>query len=233
MDIPDFKAGMRLMASQLNRLADQVRASRVISFVGGTVNQGPGGVSLVANPFPSRGAGGTLTSNFPFKILGAPPAEQQTAPRLQVYSESRILEDARGDLGTFDAGSFEPFDFPELQSVIYIEVEFDVDMKAVHFKIGDTISTSGYWASYPDPVERDDTATGVNYKRQKYLYVALAEVVLESDDREGAVYDVDGEKRKVVQLVKTDLCMVWTVLGGMSARIAMPWAGPSMLLPPA
>ena len=61
MDLPEFRAGMRLMASELNRLADQVRASRVISFVGGTVNQGPGGTSLVANPFPSRTSGGTTT----------------------------------------------------------------------------------------------------------------------------------------------------------------------------
>jgi hypothetical protein len=65
MDLPEFRAGMRLMASELNRLADQVRASRVISFVGGTVNQGPGGVSLVANPFPSRTNGGT-TQTCPF-----------------------------------------------------------------------------------------------------------------------------------------------------------------------
>jgi hypothetical protein len=232
MDLPEFRAGMRLMASELNRLADQVRASRVISFVGGTVNQGPGGVSLVANPFPPRGAGSVVQLNFPFQVLGVAPEGEETAPKLKIYEESRLLEDPRGELAVFDAGSFQPFDFPELNSVIFIQIEFDEDMKPLHYKFRDTISTSGYWSSYPDPVERDSTATGVNYKRQKYLNIALAEVVLPNDTRDGTTYDVDGESRKVVQLVSTDLCMQWTVLAGFSARIAVPWTGASMLLPP-
>jgi hypothetical protein len=220
-----------MTANDMQALADEVQANSIQPGKGYRLNRTSGGTSLIIdNPSPPRDAGSTVY--FPFQVLGVDPEGEEKAPKLKIYEESRLLEDPRGELAVFDAGSFQPFDFPELNSVIFIEVEFDEDMKPLHYKFKDTISTSGYWSSYPDPVERDNTATGVNYKRQKYLNIALAEVVLPNDTRDGTIYDVDGDPRKVVQLVSTDLCMQWTVLAGMSARIAVPWVGASMLLPP-
>lgn len=227
MDIPAFKKGMALMASDLNRLANQVRASRITSVIGGKLDVTPGGTSITVTPQSNLAASNSTPT--PWQVMGAAPQEGQEAPRLQVYLESELIEDPRGELALFDTGSFDPFTFPELNSAVFIKVEFDEDMKPIWYIVDHAVIPYGMWPDYPDPVVRDDTATGVNYKRQKYLFIALAEVVTPDDGREGTIYTIGEEQRKVVQLVNTNLCLQWTVLAGMSARIAVPWFGPNRL----
>ncbi len=220
MDLPAFKKGMALMASDLNRLTNQVRASRVTQVIGGTVSVAPGGTTITVSPTAGK-AGGAAAYATPFEVLLAPQEEEWTAPRFTV-GEGYLLKDPNEDAQLI-TGFTPAFELPPVPGAILLKVEFGEDMDILAAWIEDGEISETFWSNYPDAIERDATGTGTNYLRQKYLRVCLAEVVAATDDREGPVYTINDEQVKVIQNVDTDLMLQWQVVDGMAAVVAVPW----------
>lgn len=233
MDLPAFKKGMALLASDLNRLAAQVRASRVTSVIGGKLDVSPGGTSITIAPQAGTGGGGVAASyTKPWELIGVPLADGETIPKFKVFDQSFLLTDANEDAqyiyGVTEGNSTE-FELPPIPGLIILKIEFDEYMNILGAWLEYAELTEGFWPSYPDPVERDIEATGANYLRQKYLRIALHEVASTTDPREGPIYsipqggDQDPLQVKVIQLVSTDLLLEWQILDGLAAKLAVPW----------
>ena len=229
MDLPFFQKRMALMASDLNKLANEIRASRITSVVGGSVTVTSGGTTLNVGPGASRASDYAT----PFEIIPAEPTTQDgptTKRKFQVNPNSYLMQDENEEpvyiYGVSDYPSNNvPFELPPVPGAILLKVEFGTDMEILGawLEYGEIDNT--LWPSYPDPIERDVLATGSNYLREQYLRVMLAEVVDPvTDEREGPVYEVDtNDRRKVIQNVSTDLVLQWTVLDGIAAKLAVPW----------
>jgi hypothetical protein len=229
MDLPAFKKGMALLASDLNRLAAQVRASRITSVLGGRVDVTPGGTSITVFPQPgSTGASGATTA-APFTVLEAPSEPGWTEPKFYIQSESFLMKDENESVQLITPinTAYTPFTLPTLPGAIFIKVEFDENMAILGAWLETGTLSTALWPNYPKPVERDTTGVGFNYLRQKYLRICIAEVVPENDKREGPTYTIgtgpSAQVRKVVQLVNTDLLLEWKILDGLAAKLATPY----------
>jgi len=229
MDLPFFQKRMALLASDLNKLSNEIRASRITSVVGGSVSVTSGGTMLTV------GGGNARVAQYatPFEIIPAEPTTQDgpgTKRKFQVNPNSYLMEDENEEpvyiYGVSDyPANNEPFELPPIPGAIMLKVEFGTDMEILGawLEYGEIDNT--LWPQYPDPIERDILSTGADYLREKYLRVMLAEVVDPvTDEREGPIYEVESnDRRKVIQNVNTDLVLQWTVLDGLAAKLAVPW----------
>ena len=220
---------MALLASDLNKLSNEIRASRITSVVGGSFTVTSGGTSLTV------GNGGARVSYYstPFEVIPAAPTAQDgptTKRKFQINPNSYLMEDENEEpvyiYGISDYPSNNvPFELPPIPGAILLKVEFGTDMAILGAWLEYGGIDNTIWPQYPDPIERDVLATGPDYLREKYLRVMLAEVVDPvTDEREGPIYEVQAnDRRKVIQNVNTDLVLQWTVLDGIAAKLAAPW----------
>lgn len=233
MDLPAFKKGMALMANDLNRLANQVRASRITSVIGGgKLDVTPGGTTLTLQPMSQR-TGVAESYSGPWDLIAQPLEEGQTVPTYTIYEQSFLLKDENEDpikITGLSEGFGVPFELPwqlNGQGIIFIKVEFSPNMEILGAWLETGVLSPELWPSWPDPVERDYEATGVDYARQKYLRIALHEVVQinsEFDLREGPVYTIPPDiEVHVIQLLTTDLVLEWRIIDGLAAKVAAPW----------
>lgn len=235
MQIPRFNAGQALSAADLNKLGDAIRAVRVTSFVGGRVQENSGGTSLIADVQGSTSTTEATVVTTPFQVQQAPSEEGDQPGRIYVYvdGQSFLMKDQNEhdfvNITNISNG-YHRFLLPAIGDVFVVLVEFDNAM--------DVLSATFYSDSlgnipvYPKPIQRDDTAEGVYYLRQKFLWIPIAEVVAKTDPRQGTVYTDNGQEKKVVQLVYTDLMMTWEVVDGMAGIIARPWNRRAALVAP-
>lgn len=226
MNIPRFNPGQGLTAADLNKLGDAIRANRITGFVGGRVEINASGTSLIANQSGSSGGGEVTLPTTPFQILQAPPQTGDQPGRVYVYVDGQSFLMANQNEHDFVSinnisTGYHRFLLPPLYDVFVVLVEFyqTMDIKSATFYPENLANIP----LYPAPIQRDDTAEGVYYLRQKFLWIPIAEVVDTTDPREGTVYTDDGIQKKVVQLVSTDLMMTWEIVDGMAGIIARPW----------
>lgn len=74
--IPNYaETGKPVPPSLFNRLVDAVRASQILTMVGGRVFRGTGGVSLTVDQGTAAGGGGGGTTLCPFKVTDASTTE--------------------------------------------------------------------------------------------------------------------------------------------------------------
>jgi len=249
MDLPAFKKGMALLASDLNRLTAQVRASRITSVIGGKLDVSPGGTSLTIATQQNGAATAAAFYNGPWDLISQPLEEGETVPKYTIYEQSFLLKDENEvpvKITGLSEGDAVPFELPweaNEQGVIFLKIEFDTDMTILGAWLETGVLSDELWPDWPSPVERDYEAEGVDYARQKYLRVALHEVVEVGstfDVREAPIYSIpqgegDPIQVHVVQLIETDLILEWRIVDGLAAKVAAPWkrASRSAMLPPA
>lgn len=214
MDLPAFKKGMALLASDLNRLANQVRASRITSVIGGRVDVTPGGTALTVFPQPGGASGATVASEeFPFRLFAAEES-------VKINLNSFLLRDATGDtVSISNLSTF--FCIPTVGQQIILEITinaFGVPSSA-ELKCG---AWQDIWPTYTNPIVRDQTT-----KLQTKLIVSIGECSDETDDRDGFIFTDPALDPpvpvKVVQMVRTDLCCFLAQVRGLPAVLAMPW----------
>jgi hypothetical protein len=162
--------------------------------------------------------------DYPFKVQYL--RTENDRPIFQTYEESYLIKDQTDtELVSISPinveGASAEYFLPAVPGVICVTVQFDEDMEITD-AFQETLGISA-WPNYPNPIERDVEATGVNYLRQKYLRIPIAEVAPESDKRPGDVYTDNGNPKKLVQIASTNFVLSWQVLEGMAALLAMPF----------
>lgn len=210
MDLPNFSRGQTLAASELNRLAAQVRASTITNVVGGSFQRTTGGTTIIIPPIDGGGGGGAATREFPFRLYAADDY-------VQVNLNSFLLKDATGD--TVEITNLQAFGCqPTVGQQIILEITIDAFgvPSSAQLKCG---AWQEIWPTYTNPIVRDQTT-----KLQTKLIVSIGECSSENDDRDGFIFTPpEGEPVKVVQMVRTDLCCFLAQVRGLPAVLAMPW----------
>lgn len=155
MDIPFFKRGMELLASQLNRLSDNVRASTITSVIGGSFSRTPGGTTLILNGGGAKTASGGGTSKCYYAVSDATIVVG--TPRIEIARD--LLPIQAGESGNpyrypYGMNGEDPCIFT-LDSTfgdwvaVYLKLEFNEDgnfrdyPKAAQFRLSDRPIVSG------------------------------------------------------------------------------------------
>lgn len=71
MDLPNFRRGIELTSTELNKLSSAIRSCAVTSVVGGSVTRTPGGTTLVINDQVRGGSEGSSGLPCPFLVSDA------------------------------------------------------------------------------------------------------------------------------------------------------------------
>jgi hypothetical protein len=153
MDLPFFKRGMELLASQLNRLSDNVRSSTITSVIGGRFSRTPGGTTLIIDA-------GTQTSSGDAGTCYYSATDVSPAPNnLKIEVARQLLPVQAGEEGNpyrypYGMNAQDPFimDINSLYDVwvgLYLKLEFNEDgifrqyPKAATFRLSDRPLVSG------------------------------------------------------------------------------------------
>lgn len=59
MDIPNFRRGLELNSTELNKLSNAIRSAAVTSVIGGTFSRTPGGTTIIVDAQVRGGGGGS------------------------------------------------------------------------------------------------------------------------------------------------------------------------------
>ena len=73
MDIPNFRRGLELNSTELNKLSNAIRSAAVTSVIGGTFSRTPGGTTIIVDAQVRGGSGGGVIP-CPFKCTDASDA---------------------------------------------------------------------------------------------------------------------------------------------------------------
>ena len=76
MDIPNFRRGLELNSTELNKLSNAIRSAAVTSVIGGTFSRTPGGTTIIVDAqVRGSASGGGATIPCPFQCSDASEAE--------------------------------------------------------------------------------------------------------------------------------------------------------------
>ena len=75
MDIPNFRRGLELNSTELNKLSNAIRSAAVTSVIGGTFSRTPGGTTIIVDAQVRGGSGGGATIPCPFQCSDASEGE--------------------------------------------------------------------------------------------------------------------------------------------------------------
>lgn len=64
MDIPNFRRGLELNSTELNKLSNAIRSAAVTSVIGGTFSRTPGGTTIIIDAQVRGGGGATIPCPF-------------------------------------------------------------------------------------------------------------------------------------------------------------------------
>jgi hypothetical protein len=225
--IPDIWKGKPLYAQDIKNLIDEVKTNRVTDINGGRLIRGINGTTIIIDKQQTGGGGVGDTTYHPFQVLRAPAEDNDDGkPYFYIYEESYLIRDAseREYIQITPINTaYERFALPEdLPAAIAVTLEFNEQMTVTSAYLEQS-KIEDYFNDYPNPVVRDTEAEGFNYLRQTKMHIFLAEIVGTGDKRDGIVVDDEGVKKKIVQLVDTDLLFTWSVFDGLAAQIAVPW----------
>jgi hypothetical protein len=224
-------SGSSDVAIAVNKLVEAVQSVRLLSGVGYRVDSSSSGTRIRIRPNATAGtAQEAATGYHPFEVV-AGYSDDPTAPLVRVVGWSWVfstpwqamaLQGLGARPGSFADNASDPgqFPLPGVGQAIWLHIPVNTD-----FSLGDpaTIEHGNPWPGYPTPWE---LYTETQYAgRQKNILVPIAEVSTANDDRDGTVYTVGTESRKLVQLLKTNVILRAVAFNGEARRIAEPWHG--------
>jgi hypothetical protein len=177
MDLPFFKRGMELLASQLNRLSDNVRSSTITSVIGGRFSRTPGGTTLIidaGNRTASAGDAGTCY----YSVSDATIVEG--TPIIEVSRELLPIQAGEsGDPYRYPYGMTEVDAFKitidstfENWAGLYLKLEFNEDglfrqyPQAARFRLSDRPLISGDQNQF---ILCSEISLSVNEQGKKYI----------------------------------------------------------------
>lgn len=68
MNLPNFRRGVELTSTELNKLSDGIRSAAVTSVIGGTFTRTPGGTTLIIDQQVRGGSSGGSSVDCPFEV---------------------------------------------------------------------------------------------------------------------------------------------------------------------
>jgi hypothetical protein len=215
MDLPSFYPRRPLPAADLNALANEIRAQSLCPGQGYRINRTPGGTTLVIDQNQSSPSDQTKKA-LPFELYRG-TGYSDFAVGLGYLSKAAGTQDTQTITGLYENNSVSVGD------IVFLTVTFDENyaVSSAYIEVGSTSA----WTNFPDPAEYDET----NIDQQTKYHHLIAQIVETTDTRDGTEYAL-GEAGdvhvKVIQLLKTNLCLFLTALHGRGAVIALPWQAP-------